>query len=358
MGKRPINVYIADDSKVSRDLLSHILTKDPEIQVIGFGKSGEETLGWLSNHSADVITMDLIMPGMDGFEVTRRIMQTKPTPIVIISGGYSSENSKQAFQAVEAGALAILEKPVGYTDPAYDLKVKEIIRTIKMVSEVKLVKRRMRSKPSAEFSGLEGGCADVVESVEGIAIGASLGGPMALSLILSSFPQVFPVPLFIVQHIAEGFTAGLANWLQKHTRLTVCLAKEGDRAKPGYCYIAPSGAHMEVKRGGVISLDYGSKDFLKPSISRLFKSMADAYGSRAIGVILTGMGKDGAEELALMKKKGAYTIAQDEESCVMFGMPKEAIMREAACQVLPLDRIGKTLTYLVIHSRLIEGGIS
>ncbi len=189
---------------------------------------------------------------------------------------------------------------------------------------------------------------------EAVAIGASLGGPMALATILQDIPASFPIPIFVVQHITPSFAHGLAKWLQDYTSLHVTMGEHGQIAEPGNCYIAPPHCHMEVKAGHVITLTHSPTDLLQPSVAHLFKSMATTYGPKAIGVILTGMGHDGVEELLLMKNKGAHTIAQSKEGCVMYGMPQEALATGAAKQAVPLKAIAQTLIGLVETTQAIS----
>lgn len=349
----PIKVLIVDDSKTARELLAHLIVQDPALTVVGRCQDGEAALSWLKHNQADVITMDIVMPGIDGFEVTRRIMETQPIPIVIISSVYNPGDVAHAFQAVQAGALAILEKPETDVEEHFDNKAGEIRETLKMIAEVKLVRRRLSRSRGETPSHLESPEPNH-ETIKAVAIGASLGGPLALSRILSSLSADFPVPIFVVQHIASGFANGFVQWLQEETSLAISLAKDGEIAKHGHCYVAPSDAHMEVKQGSCISLIHAPRDIPQPSVGRLFRSMATSYGANAVGVILSGMGADGAKELLLMRQHGAYTIAQDEESCVMFGMPREAIALGAVKKVLPLDRIADVLMHLVSQHQCLK----
>lgn len=345
MKKNFIDVFIVDDSRVSRDLLTHIIEKDPELRVVGVAEDGFSALRWLNIHTPDVITMDIQMPAINGFEVTRRIMETKPIPVVIITSTFTSSNADMAFHAMEAGALAILEKPTGYGESNYYLKEQEIINTIKIVADIKLIKKRIIGKIVDTPVSFQ--LDDNIQEIKAIAIGASLGGPPAIAEILSRLPSSFPVPIFIVQHIAAGFVDGFIKWLQERCQLPIKLAANNENALPGYVYIAPDKYHMEVTKENSILLDSFSSQNPQPSVGRLFRSMANAYGPHCVGVILTGMGRDGAQDLLLMKQRGAYTIAQDEQSCVMFGMPREAIEIGAVRKVLSLDKIATALIYLV-----------
>lgn len=344
MKNEPIHVFIVDDSRVSRDLLTHIIEADTDLAVMGHAVNGIEALRWLEVHTPDVITMDVQMPIMNGFEATRKIMETKPVPIIIITSAYTPPNAQMAFDAMDAGALAILEKPTSFGDKNYFLQAEEIIKTIKISAGVKLIKKRrlpsfLPTKTLSVFEKPKG-------KIEAIAIGASLGGPPAIAEILSQLPPLFPIPIFIVQHISVGFIPQFVVWLQERCALPIHLAIHGEKALPGHIYMAPDKFHMEISHGGVIILNPSHNHGPQPSVNRLFHSMALVYGPHAIGVILTGMGKDGAEELLLMRQKGAYTIAQSQDSCVMFGMPREAIAIGAAKQVIPLERIASTLIYL------------
>lgn len=342
--KKIINVLVVDDSRVSRELLAHIIHSDPELRVTGFAKNGIESLHWLETNTPDVITMDVQMPAINGFEVTRRIMESKPIPIVIITSSFTSPNVAMAFEAMDAGALAILEKPVGIGDKHYQTQAEEIIRTIKTIAGVKLIKKRSMSTLRDLKAPI---IPEKYTEVKAIAIGASLGGPPAIAEILSQLPSSFPVPIFIVQHIAEGFIHQFISWLQERCELSIELARNGEKALAGHIYLAPDRFHMKVLKGDMISLESSSDQCPQPSVGNLFISMAKTYGPNCVGVILTGMGRDGAEELLMMKQKGAYTIAQNEESCLMFGMPREAIALGAAKQILPLDKIASALIYLV-----------
>lgn len=345
-----ITVLVVDDSSLDRMLLIHILESDPNIQVIAAADSGEKALELLKTLKPDVITMDIVMPKMDGFEVTRKIMHTQAVPIVIISG---IKEVAQGFRAVDAGALAILEKPKGIGDPQYPKMAKSIIDTIKVMSEVKVVTRRYTSHESdiGIFAKLQREASQpeivVHDTIEAVAIGASLGGPQALQEIFRNLPKNFPVPIYVVQHIAAGFIEGLATWLNKNTNLAICMAEHGKQGRPGMVYIAPENGHMEIKKNNIISIIPGlPENGVQPAISRLFRSMAYSFGSHGVGVILTGMGRDGVEGLLLMRQMGAHTIAQDEASSTMFGMPKEAILAGAARQVLPLPKIAGVLEAL------------
>lgn len=354
MQKKTIDVLIVEDSKVDQELLKHIIESDPSLKVVGCVENSREVLSLLKRITPDVITMDIFMPFANGFELTQRIMETKPVPIVIISSAYNLKNTDMAFHAVKAGALAILEKPGGLVDNDYFFRCNQIIQTIKTISEVKLIKKRSLPKMNHSTNISKSVKEDKLGSkIKAIAIAASIGGPPALAEILSHLPPSFPVPIFIVQHIAVGFTEGLVRWLQSCSpSCQISLAKDKEQALPGCVYVAPDNCQMEIRRDQTICINQAHSSSLQPSAGALFRSMAYAFGPQGVGVILTGMGKDGAQELLLMKQKGAYTIAQDEKSCAVFGMPKEAIIIGAIDKVLPLDCIADALVHLMNLGRV------
>ena len=341
---KKISVLIVDDSPVERELLTYMAQSDPEIQVIGFASNGQEALDLLQKLTPDVIIMDINMPVMDGFEATRRIMSSRPIPIIICSGLYKSGDDYKNFQALDAGALTILEKPKGVTSPQFPAIVKNFTETIKTVSEIKLITRLFSQalpKQQTTFKYIK----KLNSRIEAIAIGASLGGPQALQTILSQLPSSITVPIFIVQHIAEEFTPGLISWLQDSTKIPLMIAKDRDIAKPGNIYFAPGNQHLEVHKNNTMRLFNSTNDRdICPSISRLFFSMATTYGSKGLGVILTGMGRDGVDGLLAMKNTGATTVAQSEDNCVMFGMPREAINLDAVTDIIQLKDISTFLS--------------
>ncbi len=347
-----IRVLIVEDSAVVRDLLVQVLSSDAEIQIVGAVASGEDALEVNRRTQPDVITMDIHLPKMDGFDTTRRIMETQPTPIVIVSGTPNLKEAAITFRAMEAGALAVVEAPPGVGNSEHQTAAAELLRTVKLMSEVKVVRRWVRppqgtgvgTYPTKSQPELK----RQADDIRIVAIGASTGGPMALQTILSSLPSDFPVSLLVVQHMTRGFTSGFVEWLKGSCVLPVRVARDGERICSGQVYVAPDDAHMKVGHRETILLTKDElENGLRPSVSQLFRSIATVYGRNAVGVLLTGMGNDGSQELKLMKEKGAVTIAQDRESSVVYGMPGEAIKLEAATYVLSPDKIAAALTSLV-----------
>ena len=350
MEKKIIKVLVVDDLPAVREFLVHILNSDPEIHVIGTANNGAEPLEVLTRKKPDVIIMDINMPKMNGFEATRRIMETHPVPIVIVSTSWDAKEVETMFRAMEAGAVAVLEKPRGIGHPDYEDMARELVQTVKLMSEVKVVRRWARP-PRTEAVPATPQKVELKQTpadIKLVAIGASTGGPQILQTILSRLPKDFSAPVLIVQHIAAGFLEGLVEWFNQTTNLPIHIAIHGERILYGHAYLAPDDFHMGVERGGQIALSKDEpENGLRPSVSNLFRSVASVFGKKAVGVLLSGMGKDGAEELKLMKEKGIVTIVQDKESSIVHGMPGEAIRLDAATYVLPPDKIAATLGRLV-----------
>ncbi|MCL5028932.1 MAG: chemotaxis-specific protein-glutamate methyltransferase CheB [Bacteroidetes bacterium] len=336
-----IKLLIVEDSRVIQDFLCFIFRSDPEIQIVGIAEDGLEAIEKIKLLRPDVVTMDINMPKMNGIYATKEIMSSYPLPIIVVSGSRSSKESVNSFESIEAGALAVLQRPAGIGHPDFDSTSRELIKTVKAMSEVKVVRRwhnknKLQSKTHNEIfkpdvkSGL----------VRIIAIGASTGGPSVIQNILSHLPINFRFPILIVQHMSNGFIPGFVDWLNKSSMIPVHEPVHEESILPGHVYIAPDDFQMGVNSSGKIIL---TTDNLvnghKPSISYLFQSIADNYGQNAIGILLTGMGKDGANELKILKDKSVVTIAQDEESSVVFGIPGEAVRINAAAYVLPPDKI-------------------
>lgn len=347
-----IKVLVVEDSRVARELLVHILSADAAIQVVGCAASGEEAIEMLDRCRPDVVTMDIHMPKMDGFETTRRMMETAPRPIVIVSATYNSADMEMTFRAMEAGAVAAVEKPPGLQDPQHRTAADKLLDTVKSMSEVRVVRRWPRGKYAArsEFPPprKEEAHPPAGEQVKVLAIGASTGGPPVLHSILAALEKPVSVPILIVQHISAGFIQGLADWLAQTTKMPVQIARDGELLAAGTAYLAPDGCQMRVDHAGRLRCSAEPpENGLRPSVSCLFRSVASSYGAQGVGILLTGMGRDGADELKLMRDAGAVTFAQDQASSVVFGMPGEAVKIGAATYVLPPEKIADKLRSLV-----------
>lgn len=349
-----IKVLIVEDSKVMQQLLIYTISSDPIFQIVGVADNGEDAIEATAKLRPDVIAMDWYMPKLDGQKATRRIMETNPTPIVIVTASLATRDVMFSFGIMEAGALAIVKKPHSIDHPEYKKDAKELIQTLKSMSEVKTVKRLVRTlKEDAPAQSTSQITIRPESEIQVVAIGASTGGPLILQRIISGLPKNFPVPLLIVQHIAKGFVEGFAEWLNKTTGFPLNIAKQGDYVLPGTGYIAPDGFHMGVDNSRRIFLSqHAAENNLKPSVAYLFRTVANIFGSNAVGVLLSGMGRDGAEELKLMKERGAVTIAQDKETSVVHGMPGEAIKLGAATHVLSPQAIVKMLISITTNGGL------
>ena len=347
--KPPIRVLIVEDSLVARELLVSILQNAPGLQVIGTARNGVEAVHMARRLQPDVIAMDVYMPEMDGLEATRQIMAETPRPIVMVSASYNKNEHKLSFDALQAGALSILEKPTMDDPPE---RHEFLAQQLRLMSEVKVVRRWHRSRqPGGEAQPLtrpHRPAHNGKSKIRLLAIASSTGGPGVLAKILSRLPADFPVPILIVQHIMAGFGEGLTNWLNQLSPLEVRLARQDDEPQPGQVLVAPDNHHMLVSPKGSVTLNQDPpQNGLRPAANYLFHSAARVYGAAAIGIILTGMGGDGAEGLLALHQTGAHTIAQDKASCVVFGMPAVAIDLGAVEQILPADKIAEAVIALV-----------
>lgn len=340
-----LRVLVVDDSASSLALLVELFNGEPGLQVVGTASDGEEAIELAQILCPDVIVMDIHLPKLDGFAATRQIMETCPTRVVMVTASLVPQEVAASFRALECGALTVLGKPFGPGHAMFAEVSQELVRTVKLMADIKVVKRWAASRIGGEDRLLSVALAQ--RKVRLIAIGASTGGPIALQLILSRLRPNLAAPILIVQHISIGFTQGLAQWLSSSSGYDVRVADHGDLAQPGVAYVAPDNIHMMVHADGRISLSDTPPEYgLRPSVSCLFRSVAQAFGADCVGVLLTGMGSDGAKELKMMRQVGALTIAQDEASAIIFGMPRQAVILNAACQVLNPEAIAETLNRL------------
>jgi two-component system chemotaxis response regulator CheB len=339
-----INVLVVDDSAVARAVLVELLGSDPAICVVGTASDGEEAVAANARLKPDLITMDIHMPRMNGTTAIREIMQTLPTPIVVVTGNEITAEVRATFESLESGALAIVSRPCGYGPAAGDADSQRLLQTVKTMAEVKVVRRWNRSPARGESASPLPDIEINRPRPRLIAIGASTGGPVALKSILSGLRPSASPALAIVQHIAPGFMAGFASWLSNASGWPVIIATAGLTVQPGHAYLAPEGMHLGFDASERTKLEPGDKSALiVPSASHLFKSVARTFGPAAVGILLTGMGRDGADGLLALRKAGGLTLAQDRESSIVFGMPGEAVRLNAALHVLPPDKIVKLL---------------
>lgn len=346
-----IRVLVVDDSPTARDLLVALLHDSGNILVVGTGANGEDAVRLVNRLHPDLVTLDVDMPVMDGLEATRRIMRECPTPIVLISASLKHKDLDLTFQALQAGALQVIGKP-GLNDPDTSNKVVETVRLMANVPVIHHWGRMtdVKARPAvvkAEKRPSEVGDRPNLSNRDVIGIASSTGGPSALATLLRPLAADFPVPILMVQHVSPGFAPGLADWLGDQTQLRVEVAAHGDKLLPGTALLAPDDYHMQINERGVVELlKEAPYKGLRPSANYMFFSLAKVFGPRAAGFILTGMGDDGANGLEAMHTAGAVTFAQDEESCVVFGMPHEAIVRNAADYVMNLEQMAGILARL------------
>jgi len=331
-----IRVIVTDDSALARSLLRDFLESDGDITVVGEARNGREAVDLVHRLQPDLVTMDLEMPVMGGLAAIEEIMASRPVPILVVSG---VADAHKAFEAVSRGALEVIDKPeVGSASK------RDLIAKVRMLSRVKVIThlriRAFAPPPPVPAVGPAAVPAGATAWPRLFAIASSTGGPQVLAAILSRLPADFPCPIVIAQHIAEGFAPGMAEWLASLCAIKVRLAREDDTPLPGVAYLAPSETNVVISPGRRLTLPArGAGDIYRPSCDLLLGSVAAVCGRASVGVILTGMGSDGAEGLGEMLRRGSPTIAQDRATSVVWGMPGEAVKRGNAAEVLPIDQI-------------------
>lgn len=347
----PIRVLVADDSATVRYHLIRMINEAPGLEVVGEARNGEEVIRLAGELRPDVITMDINMPRMDGLEATRQVMTLHPTPVVVVSALIETDIDL-SFQAIQAGALAVVEKPPDRSSPIFVEKQRQLVTTLIAMARVKVIQRRgEHANGTAKRAAADLPVVRPPVRPELIAIGASAGGPSALSQLLSKLPAELPVPVVIVQHMAHEFIPGLVRWLNKVSPLEVILAKDNHVLEPGVVNLSPGMCHLAVMRHGKNLItryieEKGSYRY-QPAVDVLFSSVATVCGPGAIGLVLTGMGDDGAQGLLEMRQSGAHTFAQDEQSSIVFGMPKAAVERGAVERVISLSALPEEIVKLV-----------
>jgi two-component system, chemotaxis family, protein-glutamate methylesterase/glutaminase len=334
-----IRVVVVDDSPTSRQVLVAILRADDEIEVVGQAVDGLEAVEMVKRLHPDIVTMDVQMPKLDGFAATKRIMVEAPTPILITTSVDPGVLSV-SLEAVRVGALAVHAKPGAPGALAFDEEARELVRQVKAMSQVKVV-RHYEWAPAPVLATPAPATAALHEvPAEVVAIAASTGGPGAIHRILTSLPAGYPVPILVVQHISRGFIPGFAGWLDKASPLHVKPAQEGEELRPGTVYVAVDDHHLCLSPARRIHLSTAAAvGGFRPSGTVLFESVAAAFRSRAVAVILTGMGRDGVDGLRAVRRAGGRTIAESEATAVVYGMPSAAVHAGLADFILPLDDV-------------------
>ena len=348
-----IRVVLAEDSPTTREYLLWLLGAHPGLAVVAVAGDGDEAVEQVADARPDVVLMDVYMPRQNGYAATRAMMERTPTPIVLMSASFEPNEVDMTFEALQAGALAVVQKPAGpaQTD---DACARRLIDTVRLMSEVRVVHRWSARGQGIRDGGMEleapgtwnlsPQTSSATSNLRVIAMGASTGGPGALMQVLGSLPPTLRAAVLIAQHITPGFASGFADWLGRTSGRPVKLAAHEDQIAPGVVYVAPDGAHLGLHASGRIQLSQAEVEGGScPSATHLFRSVAHAYGRSAAGVLLTGMGRDGAAGLLELRRAGGTTIAQDDQSSIVYGMPGEAVRLGAAMHVLPPDQIGRLL---------------
>lgn len=352
-----VRVLIVEDSPVIREFLEDIIGQDARLEVAASVGSAEEALrllnpaSWNAIHP-DVISMDIRLPGMNGFEATQRIMSERPTPIVVVSASVESEDLRITMNALQAGALAVLEKPSGASSGDYKELASRLCTQLSIMSRVKVVRRNVTrgtagSNRQPDLRDARPFHTTVIpqQNYRMLGIVSSTGGPNALVQLLNRLGSDFPLPIALVQHITGSFLEGFAAWLDSVCPFSVVIARDRMPLTSGTVHIPPRDRHLRVK-DGCVQVDSGEPFCAqRPSGTVLFESMAN-MGSQAMGVLLTGMGEDGAAGLLQLRRNGGYTIAEHESTAVVYGMPGEAVRLGAVCESLPLPDIAPRILQL------------
>ncbi|MDP2753646.1 MAG: chemotaxis response regulator protein-glutamate methylesterase [Nitrospirota bacterium] len=343
-----IKVLIVDDSAYSRQTIKKMLETDPGIEVAGISSDGIDAMAKTLKLRPDLITLDLEMPGMDGFSFLRWLMKKKPTPVIIVS---SYSDSRTVFKALELGAADFIAKPPKIASTEFQNMEKDLLSKVKGIKDFRMDRLsknlELLEEENIQHTSLKRSDYDI----EAVAIGASTGGPAALKIILTKLPSDFPAGIVISQHMPKGFTSSFAERLNGISKMHIKEAAEGDEVEKGKVLICPGGYHMLFRKRGrrIVATIKEPKNTDKyiPSVDMMMLSAAEVFGPKTMGVVLTGMGSDGIEGMLEIKKRGGYTMVESEDTAVVFGMPSEVIKAGAAGRVLPLSEIPLEIIKLV-----------
>jgi len=356
----PIRILVVEDSLTVRRRLCDVLAADPALEVVGEAVDGKQAIALCQSLRPDVVTMDMMLPVMSGLAATEYIMAHCPTPILIVSSSTNRGELFKTYEALAAGAVDVLEKPLA--NQAEGTWERHFIATVKLISRIRVIthlrarlgvpgparleSRAVPSLPSSLLASL------ARRRYEIVVIGASTGGPAAILEILRALPSSFPLPILFVLHIGEPFGVAFAEWLDSQTGMRVAYARDGDavNAKVGQVVMAPPESHMVVRGRRLCLTQDPPRHSCRPSVDSLFESVGREYGPAAIACLLTGMGRDGAAGLLAVRQSGGLTIAQDEATSVVYGMPREAMLLGAVERELPLAQIGPGLSAIAAHN--------
>jgi two-component system chemotaxis response regulator CheB len=369
MGKRQVRVLVLDASPPRRARLQRLLEEDGTLQVVGQAASAEQAIGMAERVRAEAILAYHAAATAPTVAWIEAIMRARPLPLVVASAASAHAEDRLAFELLQAGALAVLPDPAMRAGRHAEEAAGQLVQALRLMADVKVVRRwagpqrataplppTLPARSAAASPAMAAPPARRARRIELVAIGASTGGPVVLKDLLSALPASFPVPILVVQHMAAGFVAGLANWLATHCAIGVQVAAPGMALRGGCAYLAPDGMHMRLARGGALAFDHEPPvNGHRPAVACLFESVARHCGANAVAVLLTGMGNDGAAELKQLRDAGAVTIAQDRASSAVHGMPGEAIRRGAATYVMTPERIGAALPALALNQEIDHG---
>lgn len=347
-----IRVLVVEDSLTVRKYLVDCLEADPQLEVIAEAEDGKQGIELCERLRPDIVTLDIMMPVMTGLSATEYIMAYCPTPIVIVSASTNRGELFRTYEALAAGALDVIEKPVGdASNPDWERK---LIATVKLVSRIKVIthpRAKLVSPKTTRGAPLSSAVRSqpMNQDYQYVAVGVSTGGPQALATILGALPADFPLPVLLVMHISPAFGGAFADWLNDQSSIPVTMAVH-DQPLPPFgtpgALFAPPDRHLVVRGKRLWLTSDAEVHSCRPSVDILFQSVAEEIANQGVGVLLTGMGRDGARGLLAIRNAGGLTLAQDETTSIVFGMPREAILLGAANRVLPLEEIAPTLIAL------------
>lgn len=357
---RVLRVVVVEDSDLVRTHIVHVLRATPGFEVVGEASDGRMGVELCERLRPDVVTLDMMMPGMNGLQATEHIMAHCPTPILIVSASVNRGEMMKTYDALQAGAVEVMEKPTGNEPPGvWEQKLVSSLRVVSRIAVIthpraKLVEGRGRlpaasPRPAASRPAREPGVGTAEGRYSLVVVGASTGGPNALAEVFRVLPRDFPLPILFVLHIGEPFASSYADWLTQRVQVPVRMAVHGELVPPagkGVVLMAPADRHLVVRGGRLWLNDEPERHGCRPAVDTLFESVAREVGGRALGVLLTGMGRDGAAGMLAIRRAGGMTLAQDQATSVVFGMPREAIECGGATRVLPLPELGPALVEL------------
>ncbi|MBI5500415.1 MAG: chemotaxis-specific protein-glutamate methyltransferase CheB [Deltaproteobacteria bacterium] len=344
-GKRAIRVLVVDDSILARQIIRTVLSADADIEVVGTAASGREAIDLVLQLRPDIVTMDLRMPGLDGLATTAEIMRRRPTPVVVVTASVFRQQQQDVFALFKYGVLDVLEKPGPPSDPASAAAARILVEKVKILCRVKVSYFGPASAPDRSSRRR---VAPLPGHRKAIGIGASTGGPRVLLDLLRELPADLQAPVFIAQHMSESFVEGFGAWLSAESGRSILVGRDGSLAQPGQVWLAPGDRNMVIETPGIIRLDDGPAPAgIRPSVDALLVSLAATYRAGAVGVVLTGIGKDGSEGVVAVKRAGGVTLVQDEASCVVYGMPGAALRTGAVDEVVALEKLAGRLAELV-----------